>query len=66
MLGSGNARDDEYLGLFHYYSLADDTARPGGLNARFCYSFLSLVEYSLTVVKTDRGVEQLPDVVQDT
>jgi len=27
------AGDDQYSGLFHYYSLGGDTARPGGLHA---------------------------------
>jgi len=31
---------DQYSGLFHYYSLGGDTARPGGIHARLCHAFL--------------------------
>jgi len=31
---------DLYSVLFHYYSLGDDTAMPGGIHARFCQAFL--------------------------
>ena len=31
---------NQYSGLFHYYSLGGDTARPGVLHSRLCHAFL--------------------------
>jgi len=36
---------DQYMVLFRYCSLRDDTAMSGGLHARFCHTFLVLYTY---------------------
>jgi len=47
--GADRHKGDQYLGVFHKYSLGGDTTTPSGLYARLCHAFLVYVCDALIV-----------------